>query len=164
MRDNPSVSTADFNILLVDDDDTAVLVFERALRQVLADGGPWSDQCTPRLHIARDGDEALVRMRQEPFLHLVVLDLNMPRVSGYEVLSSMQLDSVLRALPVIIQTTSATERDIRWCYENGANGYAAKAHSYAVFREHLRALLGFWCWVARPLAADGSLAAAVAQG
>lgn len=141
----------DFNLLLIDDDETSNMVFERAMGHVLSETGPWTKVCSPRLHVAHDGDEGLVRLRaQTPPIHLVVLDLNMPRMSGYDVLLEIRKDRELCGLPVVVQTTSAADRDVRWCYEHGASAFSTKSSSYAVFREQLRAMLAFWCWVAEP--------------
>lgn len=98
--------------------------------------------------VARDGQEALDYLRREgPFLArpggepaLVLLDLNMPRVSGYQVLSAVKGDPELQHLPVVVFSTSTTASDREACARLGANDYVTKPASFETFLSTVRDL------------------------
>lgn len=72
--------------------------------------------------------------------HLVLLDLNMPELDGYEVLKRMKADDRFRTIPVIILTTTDDTREIERCYEAGCNVYITKPVEYGKFSEAIREL------------------------
>jgi two-component system response regulator len=80
---------------------------------------------------------------------LILLDLNMPRMSGKEALAAIQADSCLRSIPVIILTTSREECEVQRCYELGANTYIVKPLSLEKLAEMMQALHLYWSDVAR---------------
>ncbi len=128
-------------ILLVEDSPGDVKLTIEALR----------DADVPNnLHVARDGEEAMRFMRhEEPFQDkprpdLVLLDLNMPRMDGREVLAAMKADKILRRIPVIILTTSQSEDDIAEAYNLAANCYVAKPVDLDEFLDVVRAIDDFW--------------------
>jgi len=110
------------------------------------------DQIPCDVRVARDGQEALdclsrrgdfqARMDGEPAL--VLLDLKMPKLDGLEVLRQLKTDERLRAIPVVIFTSSREEADLHLCYQLGANGYVVKPVDYAEFGAVLHAIKAFW--------------------
>ncbi len=98
-----------------------------------------------------DGDEALDSLRNtgqnakvEPLPDVILLDLNLPGTSGREILAEIKTDEQLKAIPVVILTTSALPRDVTDCYDRGANGYFLKALDRVEFDETIQAIDGFW--------------------
>jgi CheY-like chemotaxis protein len=75
---------------------------------------------------------------------LVLLDLNIPGRDGRDVLQAIRDRPALRSLPVVIVTTSANPRDVRWCFERGANAYHVKPMPYAEHRRGLEQLFFYW--------------------
>jgi len=108
-------------ILVVDDDEIDVMALERAFRELgLAE----------RLEVAVDGEAALVSLLEgaatgEPVL--VLLDLNMPRMSGFELLERRAADPALEATTVLVMTTSSRRQDIERAYGLGIAGYLVKS-------------------------------------
>ena len=113
-------------ILLVEDSAEDVEATLRALRR--------AGLANP-IHHCADGDEALDYLRHSgryadgrdaPVPGVILLDLNLPGTDGREVLEAVKRDSGLKAIPVIVLTTSSDERDVQRCYEAGANSYVKK--------------------------------------
>lgn len=75
---------------------------------------------------------------------LVLLDLNLPQKNGREVLAVVKADPVLRAVPVVILTTSCSNDDVRACYALGANAYVAKPIGFDAVRRSVAAIHSFW--------------------
>lgn len=75
---------------------------------------------------------------------LVVLDLNLPGLSGRVVLNAIRNHPQYRSMPVVVFSTSSNPKDIHWCYENGANSYHVKSMDYVSFRETIQSLKGYW--------------------
>ncbi|GGS21916.1 response regulator [Deinococcus knuensis] len=98
-----------------------------------------------------DGDDALDRLsdRARPWPKLVLLDLNMPGTDGREVLAFIRSTPFLRPLPVVILSTSASERDVNTCYDLGANAYLLKPVNFTQYTEQLRVTLDFWLGLAQ---------------
>ncbi len=102
------------------------------------------------LHVAEDGESALGFLRCEgdhadaPRPDLVLLDLNLPRMTGHEVLDAIRQDPWLRAIPVIMLTSSEAAAEIRRSYELGANAFLTKPVDLDRFVAMLRALDAFW--------------------
>ncbi|GAA3394488.1 response regulator [Cryptosporangium minutisporangium] len=119
-----------FEVLIVDDDAGDVMIIEEAL----ATHGIGST-----LHVVPDGVVAMQFLRREgtyedaPRPHLVLLDLNMPRKSGREVLEELKLDESLASIPVVVLTTSAADEDILRSYDLHANAYVTKPVDFAEF-------------------------------
>ena len=103
------------DILLVEDSPSDVLLTREALRDA---------RIANDLSVARNGEEALDYLRQEgehvgkPRPDIVILDLNLPRMDGREVLREIKGDDSLKRIPVIILTTSSSDRDIGECYDS----------------------------------------------
>lgn len=133
------------NIILVEDDDGHAVLVEKNLRRAGLVNG-FVRLC--------DGQEALdylfepQRSRIELQQLVVLLDVNMPRVNGVEVLRRLKADPVLSAIPVIMLTTTDDPREIGRCYEYGCNVYITKPVEYEDFIEAIRRL-GFFLQVVK---------------
>jgi two-component system, chemotaxis family, response regulator Rcp1 len=103
-----------------------------------------------RLHVARDGIEALEMLKDKTLRpDIVLLDLNLPRKSGLEVLGEIKDDPVLCTIPVVILTTSRDEMDIAKSYRAHANCYITKPVDFNKFIQIVRSLEDFWLTVVR---------------
>jgi two-component system, chemotaxis family, response regulator Rcp1 len=135
-----------FQILLVEDSPTDQLL----AREALSNAGV---QC--QLHIVSDGVEALAFLRGQgaygsaPRPDLILLDLNLPRKDGREVLVEIKTDEELKQIPVVVLTTSESEKDVKQAYALHANCYISKPVDFSAFQEHIRAICDFWLHVVR---------------
>ena len=133
-------------ILLVEDNPGDVRLTQEAFNE---------GKIKNNLHIVGDGIEALKFLRNEgdyanaPRPDLVLLDLNMPRMGGREVLENMKADSVLKSIPVVILTTSEAEQDILKSYDLQANCYITKPVDIVQFFEIIHYIEDFWFTVVR---------------
>ena len=94
---------------------------------------------------ARDADEALAYLRGgEPRPFLVLLDLNLTVADGRDVLNSVKNDAELRAIPVVVWTTSSNVDDVRSCYRDGANTYIRKPFDVDELLDTIRTLEHYW--------------------
>jgi two-component system response regulator len=133
-------------ILIIDDSPDDVALTLRALKK---------NNITNAVDIATDGEEALRYLFPPddppgPLPGLVLLDLNMPKVTGLEVLRSIRADVRTRYLPVVILTTSTEERDIVNTYDLGANSFVRKPVAFDEFLDAVRLLGMYWLLVNRP--------------
>lgn len=130
-----------FVILMVEDNPTDVLITREGLV---------SAKLQNTLHVAEDGIEALAFLRREgpyanaPRPDLILLDLNMPRKNGQEVLREMKEDPGLKSIPVVILTTSKSEEDVIKSYELHANCYISKPVDFDEFTRVVQAIHNFW--------------------
>lgn len=123
-------------ILLVEDDEVDVMMFSRCLDR---SGGKH------KLNVARDGHEALEKLRRDKDRpQLLVLDLNMPRVSGLELLRHIRNDQSLQNLPVFVMTTSDREEDKIEAFRYNVAGYILKPVEPEDFMEVVRAMNLLW--------------------
>jgi two-component system response regulator len=127
-------------ILLVEDNPDDADLTVRALKK---------NNLANDLVIARDGVEALdllhgSRRNERSLPHLVLLDLNLPRIDGIEVLRRIRADERTRLLPVIVLTSSAEEGDVVTGYRLGANSYVRKPVDFLQFTEAVRTLGLYW--------------------
>lgn len=105
--------------------------------------------------VAVDGEEALdYLLRQGRHTNatqpdLIVLDLNLPKIHGREVLATIKKHERLRRVPIVVLTTSDAERDISQCYELGANCYVTKPVELKAFQTSVRSIENFWLTVAK---------------
>ena len=131
----------DMNIFIVEDDDLDAEILERSLRKTGA---------SVSLTRARDGVEALEMLRTEradiplsrPFF--VLLDINMPRMNGHELLAQIRSCEQLKDTKVFVFTTSNSQADIDRAYRNNANGYIVKPQGTSGMRDVLSLLSNFW--------------------
>jgi CheY-like chemotaxis protein len=144
MISDPNADRA-ISILLVEDNPGDVRLTREALRE---------GKVRNELQVARDGVEALdLLARRGPFADaarpdLILLDLNLPRKDGREVLAELKADQNLRRIPVVVLTTSQAEKDIRASYDLHANCYISKPVDLDRFIEVVKSIDGFWLGVA----------------
>jgi len=94
---------------------------------------------------ANNGEEALEMLEKgENLPQLVLLDLNMPRISGIEFLSIMKQDERLRFIPTVVLTTSSNQRDLLECFKIGIAGYILKPLKYEDYVEKISKVLAYW--------------------
>jgi CheY-like chemotaxis protein len=136
--------TRRFSILLVEDNPAEVLITQRALRE---------SAFQVELTVVRDGQEAMdYLLHQGTFAStpparspdLVLLDLNLPRLSGREVMVQIRAAPQLRKLPVVVLTTSGHPQDVEDLYTFGANTFIQKPQDFARFVEVLRVVQTYW--------------------
>ena len=95
---------------------------------------------------ARSADEAFSILEQkEYFPDIILLDLNMPKVSGIEFLSILKNNADLKHIPTIILTTSNNQKDLEKCYKIGVSGYILKPLKYEDYVEKIKIVLSYWC-------------------
>jgi two-component system, response regulator len=130
------------DILLVEDNPDDALFFKRALE--LDDALKET-----RLEIARDGAEALAilyggtgNLCRKP--KLIVLDLNLPNLASLDLVKCLKADARTRAVPIVVLTSSRSERDLAACDELGINSYLLKPVNIDQFRETVRLLATYW--------------------
>jgi two-component system, chemotaxis family, response regulator Rcp1 len=133
-------------ILLVEDNPGDVRLAAEALRYI---------KVRNQLHVVQDGVEAMAFLRREgqyvgiPRPDLVLLDLNLPRKDGREVLSEIKLDPDLKRIPVVILTSSAADQDILHAYNLYANCYITKPLDLEQFLRVIRSIEDFWLAVVK---------------
>lgn len=129
------------DVLLVDDSPGDVRLTREAFRDA---------NSTVRLHVVSDGVEAMAFLRQEgehavaPRPDLILLDLNLPRMDGREVLERVKSDVSLQTIPTVILTTSQAEADILKSYELQANSYVCKPVQFEAFGRLVKSINDFW--------------------
>jgi CheY-like chemotaxis protein len=132
---------AAIEVLLVEDSPGDVRLTQEALR----DANKWI-----HLHVATDGVEAMAFLRHEggharaPRPDLILLDLNLPRMDGREVLALIKEDDQLKTIPTIILTTSAAQADIMKSYQLQANCYLTKPVQLDAFEVVVKSINDFW--------------------
>lgn len=132
------------NILLVEDDEVDVMNVRRAFER---------NRITNPLFVARDGIEALAMLRtgKVPLeRRIILLDLNMPRMSGIEFLRELRQDPDLQAIPVVVLTTSNDDRDKIEAYNLNVAGYLIKPVTFISFVEQMATLNKYWTLVELP--------------
>ncbi|MGF6732068.1 CheY-like chemotaxis protein [Paraburkholderia youngii] len=130
-----------FHILMVEDSPTDVMMTREALEYY---------KVLNPLHIAEDGVEAIGFLKREgkhanaPRPGLIILDLNLPRKSGQEVLQELKTDPELMNIPVVVLTTSKAEEDVAKSYGLHANCYITKPVDFEKFVQVVRSINDFW--------------------
>ncbi len=146
--DSGTVAPRSLNILLVEDNPLDVLMIRKALEE----GGFGF-----MLHVTEDGEEAM------DFLHhncnstdtnklcpdLILLDLNLPKKNGKEVLTQIRQQPEMLHIPVIILTTSDEDKDVLECYSLNANCFITKPVGLENFKKAIQCIGGFWTEVAK---------------
>ena len=129
------------DVLLVEDSPGDVRLTRETLR---------SAEMPIALHVASDGVEAMAFLRQEgghadaPRPDLILLDLNLPRMDGREVLAQIKADDGLRTIPTVILTTSEADADVVHSYRLNANAYLRKPVTLEAFENLVRSINDFW--------------------
>ncbi|GGU41480.1 response regulator [Lentzea flava] len=134
------------DVLLVEDDPGDALMTQEAFEH---------HKIRNTLHVVKDGVEALAFLRREgeyadaPRPGLILLDLNLPRKDGREVLAEVKADAELRSIPVVVLTTSDAEEDILRSYSLHANAYVTKPVDFERFIEVVRQIDDFFVTVVK---------------
>jgi len=129
----------DIDILLVEDNEGDIVLTSEALS---------SGKVANKIRVARDGEEAL-RLLGEGVLNntlpdLILLDINLPKIDGKELLRIIKSDDNLRRIPVVMLTTSSHEKDIIEAYNENANCYITKPVDYDKFIALVKVIENFW--------------------
>lgn len=133
-------------ILLVEDNEDDIVIIQEAFSDMTH---------TIIVSTVRDGEEALRYLRREGkysaarLPDAVLLDINMPRKNGFEVLEELKREPLFHSLPVIMLTTSEREEDVLRAYANGARSYIQKPVDLSVFKSVLRKFEEYWTGVSR---------------
>ncbi|MFO1533663.1 MAG: response regulator [Thermoplasmatota archaeon] len=137
----PWTATKPIGILLVEDNPGDVRLTQEALR---------AGKVLNSLTVVRDGVEAMAFLRREgtyrgaPRPDLILLDLNLPRMDGTQVLDQVKRDAALAVIPIVILTSSKAEEDIVRSYHLHANSYITKPVELARFMEVVRTIGDYW--------------------
>lgn len=143
---NSNTQRREVEILLVEDNPGDVKLTQKAFE----DAALRND-----FHVVNDGQEALEYLYQRgeyadaPRPDLILLDLNLPRKNGEEVLRDIKGDDALRRIPVVVLTSSEAEEDILESYDLHANAYLTKPVSFEGFKDIVQQIEGFWFEVVR---------------
>jgi CheY-like chemotaxis protein len=146
MKASPVESPTPIEILLVEDSPGDVRLTREALREAKVHNN---------LHVANDGVEAISFLTQvgahalSPRPDLILLDLNLPRMSGREVLEQIKESDDLKTIPVVILTTSAAEEDIVLSYQLHANCYITKPVDLNQFLKVVKTIDNFWLTIVK---------------
>lgn len=144
---NPTASTSNekgrepFEILIVEDNTADLMIMQEALLDT---------RLPAKVHTAANGEDAMKFLRRvgeysaAPRPHLILLDLNMPRKNGHEVLREIKSDPLLMRIPVVILTTSLADDDISRAYAAHANCYIRKPVDFGSFCDVMRRIEAFW--------------------
>jgi CheY-like chemotaxis protein len=133
-------------VLLVEDNAGDVVLVREALQD-----GP----VPVNLTVVADGEAALARLRRQgawagaPRPDLILLDLQLPRLGGRELLAAVKADERLRHIPVVVLTSSRAEQDVAACYDLHANCYVAKPADLDEFIRAVKSIETFWLTVAQ---------------
>ena len=134
-------------VLLVEDDPGDVLMTQEAFEE---------HKVRNRLNVVSDGVDALAYLRRDPAVYpdavrpdLILLDLNLPRVDGREVLQVIKADEDLRRIPVVVLTTSKAEEDVLRSYKLHANAYVTKPVDFERFIAVVRQIDEFFVSVVK---------------
>jgi CheY-like chemotaxis protein len=139
------------NILLVEDNPADVLLTQEALEE---------SKLINCISIVKDGEEALAFLRKEGKYRgaatpdLILLDLNLPKKDGREVLKDIKEDDELRVIPVVVLTTSAADEDVLRTYQLHANCYIMKPVDFAQFTRVVQSIESFWFSIVKLPRAD----------
>jgi CheY-like chemotaxis protein len=135
-----SPETEPIAVLLVEDDPGDVVLIQEAFEH---------NKVRNSLHVVGDGVEAMEYLRSRPRPDLILLDLNLPRKDGREVLAEVKSDPAFRSIPVVVLTTSKAEEDILRSYDLHANAYVTKPVDFNRFIEVVRQIDEFFVTVVK---------------
>lgn len=128
-------------ILLVEDNEGDIILTLEALKET---------RVRNQVSIARNGEKALAFLQEASVLpDLILLDINLPKVDGLEVLQTIKSNERLKIIPVIMLSTSSSDRDVKASYMNHANCFISKPVDLGHFMEVVRTIENFWISIAR---------------
>ncbi|WP_148871012.1 response regulator [Tenacibaculum adriaticum] len=123
-------------ILLIEDDEIEIMKFHRTISKL---------KLKHQVIEARNGEEALqILSKKDRLPHIILLDLNMPKINGIEFLNILKKDSVLKYIPTIVLSTSNNYKDMLECYKIGIAGYVVKPLKYEEYKEKMLKILSYW--------------------
>ena len=134
------------HFLLVEDNEGDVVLTLEALKEA---------KLHNKISVVRDGEEALAFLYKEGKYagedtpHLILMDINLPKIDGKEVLTKIKTDNDLKKIPVVMLTTSSSEKDILDAYNNHANCYITKPVDLDKFIEVVHTIEDFWISIAQ---------------
>ncbi len=143
LTDKPSPAENPLEILLVEDNPGDVILLEKLFE---------GSRCRVRLNIVGDGEEALGYLHQRGPYHdaprpeLILLDLNLPRKNGHEVLQEIRGSATLNSIPTVVLTSSAQDADWRRAHDAGVNAYLRKPRDWSRYPSFLKYLEDYWLW------------------
>ncbi|TET27061.1 MAG: response regulator [Candidatus Bathyarchaeum sp.] len=143
----------DCPILLVEDNPDDIMLTKRAFTKC---------QIQNKLYVTHDGEEAIQFLRKKgkykdaPTPGIVLLDLKMPKLDGFEVLENIKSDDKLKTIPIVVLTVSARDKDIERSYKLGCNTFITKPASFKDFIETMMQIKRYWLIISKiPLAQYG---------
>lgn len=131
----------EIHILLIEDNEGDIVLTIEALKEA---------RINNTIDVVRDGEQAMCFLRKEGAYagaqtpDLVLLDINLPKIDGKEVLANIKNDEKLKVIPVVMLTTSDSEKDIFESYHNHANCYITKPVGFQSFIEVIHTIKDFW--------------------
>ena len=134
------------NILLVEDNEDDIIMTLESFSEI---------ETAAISHVVRDGEEAVLFLRRgkgyhdAPTPNLIVMDINMPKKNGFEVLDDIKHDPKLRQIPVVILTTSERQEDINRAYHKGACSYIPKPVGFDNFIAVAQQFSSYWSQLSR---------------
>ena len=140
------METKPMEILLVEDSEDDIVLEQEALAEA---------KLVNVMSVVRDGEEAMAFLRRQGKYHsapmpgLILLDINMPKKNGFEVLKELKADPALMHIPVVMLTTSDNEADIVKSYAKGACSYITKPMDFDKFRDVIKQFALYWALIAR---------------
>ncbi len=144
--------TKQVRILLVEDNEGDIILTLKALKKAHVQN---------KIDVVKDGEQALRFLhKQAPYQEaetpgLILLDINLPRMDGVEVLSEIKKHEHLRVIPVVMLTTSDSEKDIMQSYQHYANCFITKPVNFNTFMEVIQSIRDFWISIVQlPKTAD----------
>ena len=117
------------------------------------------DKSVGRTFWVKDGQQALDYLHRQnqwtdpatsPRPGLILLDINLPKVSGHEVLRAIKSSAALRSIPVVMLTTSVDSSEVLATYRAGANSYVTKPLKFGLYREQMRVVKDYWTTISAP--------------
>ncbi|MFT5846623.1 response regulator [Psychroserpens sp.] len=123
-------------VLLIEDDTIEIMKLNRAMSSL---------NLKHQIFEANNGEDALQVLQKKKIIpDIILLDLNMPKVSGIEFLTVLKNDDTLKYIPTIILTTSNNQKDLLECYKIGIAGYVLKPLKYEEYVSKIETLLSYW--------------------
>lgn len=126
----------DLKVLLIEDDAIEIMKLHRVVSSLSSNYN---------IIEANNGEEALnILEKKDEIPDIILLDLNMPKISGIEFLSILKKDASLRYIPTIVLTTSSNQKDLLECYKIGIAGYILKPLKYEDYVSKIEKLFAYW--------------------
>lgn len=135
------VNSDDYPVLLAEDNPDDILITQRAWKK---------GHIKNKLYVVKDGEEALDFLYRKgkyldaPRPSIMLLDLKMPKIDGFEVIQMIKGDDSLKRMPIIVLTTSNRHEDVKRAYEMGSNAYIVKPVSFDNFIKAVAEIKRFW--------------------